>query len=567
MPSRIHIYAASINQIVGDLSGNKSRILSAYNKGKALGADLVLLSELVTIGYPPLDLLDKSGFCEQVFAINEAIASETDDTALVFGSIMPNHYKDGPALLNVGIVAQKGRIQCHAEKQLLPNYDVFDEKRYFKEGVPFTPFELNGEKIGIVICEDLWGNDNERVYSRYSIDPVTEQVQAGATVLLSMSASPYRINKAAYRTQLVGEHAKRHETPMIDVNLVGANTELVFDGIISGLNAEGVLLEELPLFQENALLLALEERELKLVHSHSIPKDSQKNVTLNSPKYAQVFEALKISLVDYLAKTKAAKQVILGLSGGIDSALVAVIAKEALGKEQLWCVGMPSDFSSPGSVSDAELLVKNLDVRFDLIAIKDVYEQFEKSLSPYFAGTPFSVAEENLQSRTRGTLLMALANKFGAMVLNTGNKSEMATGYCTLYGDMNGGLSLLGDLYKTEVFELCAWLNETYFKAEIIPFSIISKEPSAELRPNQKDIDSLPDYPVLDQILKLYIDQEMTRGQIIEQIASPQLVEQICRLVDLNEHKRNQAPPVIKLHAKSFGSGRRWPIVANTTTC
>lgn len=567
MGSKLHIYAASLNQIVGDLSGNKARILAAYRKGQDLGADIVLLNELVTIGYPALDILDKPQFCEQVFALNESIAAETADTILVFGSILPNHYMDGPTLLNVAIVAQNGTVSSYAEKQLLPNYDVFDEKRYFKEGQPFSPIELKGEKIGIVICEDLWGNDNERIYSRYAVDPVNEQIKAGASILLSMSASPYRINKAEYRTNLVCEHAKRHKTPMIDVNQAGANTELVFDGIVSAANSEGVLVKELPLFQENAHFLAYQDGKLTSIETISDAKSYQRNVTLHSSKYAQIFEALKIGLADYLGKSKAAQQVVLGLSGGIDSALVAVIAKEALGKEQLWCVGMPSEFSSEGSVSDAELLAKNLDIRFDLIAIKELYKQYEASLAPFFKGMPFSVAEENLQSRTRGTLLMAIANKFGAMVLNTGNKSEMATGYCTLYGDMNGGLSLLGDLYKTEVFELCAWLNETYFKDEIIPFSIISKPPSAELRPNQKDIDSLPDYDELDQILKLYIDSEWTRAQIIEQIAKPQLVEQICRLVDLNEHKRNQAPPIIKLHPKSFGSGRRWPIVANTRTC
>lgn len=566
MTTSLKIYAASLNPIIGNLAYNKELILASYERAQASKADVLIVNELATCGYPPLDLLDRPRFCEQVFKLNEEIAKSTSETTLIFGSFSSNPYKNGPKLINTAIIAQNGKIIGQAEKQLLPNYDVFDEKRYFREGQVFEPIQIAGTKVGIVICEDIWGNNNQRFYTRYTTDPVLEQKNRGAEVIFSLSASPYRTEKAEHRTALVQRHAKEKQLFMLDVNQAGANTELCFDGAISAADSEGRLIYKPILFQPQEVLIELSEQGNTLLKHQAFTASYQKDTFLGSSKYAQITEALKIGIADYVRKTKAADQIILGLSGGIDSALVAVLATEALGKDHVWALAMPTRYSSEGSVSDAKLLAQNLGIRFDIHEVDSLFSSYEQSLKPFFKNTEFNVAEENLQSRVRGTLLMALANKFRGMLLNTGNKSEMATGYCTLYGDMNGGLSVLGDLYKTEVFELCAWLNEVYFKKDIIPFSIINKPPSAELRPNQKDTDSLPDYEVLDKILSDYIDLELTREEIISTYGHADVVNKVCRLVDLNEYKRNQAPPILKLHPKSFGSGRRWPIVSQTDT-
>lgn len=561
MKKDLKIAAISINAVVGDLKHNASLILKAYEKGVAYGADLVVVNEMATTGYPPMDLLDRPAFCRAVYETNIEIAQKTGQSTLIFGSFVPNHYSHGAALLNVAIVAQEGQIVHQVEKQLLPTYDVFDEKRYFHPGQPSSPFLLHGHHIGIVICEDIWGNDNRRVYTMYDRDPVQEQVDRGAKLLISLSASPFAVGKPAYRTALVQQHAKKHGVPMIDVNQAGANTELVFDGVISAAGVDGSMQNQAQLFcaQEVYLLYGADG---SLTNSPTEDSSVTVQPTLTACDEAQQFEALKCALKDYVDKTGAAKEVVLGLSGGIDSALVAVIAVEALGADRVRTVGMPSEFSSSGSIEDARLLAENLGVRFDIVPIAPLYEAYLAQLQPFFEGTDFGVAEENLQSRARGVLLMALANKFGGMVLNTGNKSEMATGYCTLYGDMNGGLSLIGDLYKTEVYKLCAWLNEVYFGEIRIPSPILTKAPSAELRPDQKDTDSLPEYALLDRILHMYIEEERNRSEIAQAIGDMALSNRICSLVDRNEYKRKQAPPVIKLHSKSFGTGRRWPIVS-----
>lgn len=562
----IRFYVKSLNPTVGDLEYNASLILRAYEEGIAHGADVVIVNELATTGYSPADLLDRPAFCAAVERVNYEIIKQTGETALIFGSLEQNRHGSGPDLVNVALVAHQGQCIHRTEKQLLPTYDVFDEKRYFRPGEHQQPFTFKGHKIGLVICEDLWGNDNRRVYTRYLTDPVALQAKEGAEILISLSASPFSTGKSSYRTELVQHHAKTHALPMVDVNQAGANTELVFDGIISLSDKQGELINQPKMFAEQGLCFEISSHsELKVLQQQSQLKAYQKPVAMSDNKYAILFEALKIALSDYMAKTRAAKQVILGLSGGIDSALIAVIAAEALGKDQLWTLGMPSDFSSEGSISDAKQLAENLGIRFDLLEIAPLYNAYIQQLGPFFEGTNFGIAEENLQSRSRGVLLMSLANKFHGMVLNTGNKSEMATGYCTLYGDMNGGLSLIGDLYKTEVYALCAWLNEVYFKKIVIPTPIMTKAPSAELRPDQKDTDSLPPYELLDRILHLYIEEEKSRREIAESIGDTELSTAICNLVDKNEYKRYQAPPVIKLHSKSFGTGRRWPLVSRAS--
>tara|TARA_R110001599_G_scaffold69410_2_gene195227 strand:+ start:9958 stop:11679 length:1722 start_codon:yes stop_codon:yes gene_type:complete len=555
MTNSSKIRLAQLNPTIGDLLGNKKLVSEAIRQASEDGIDILILPELIVCGYPPLDLLERSVFRESCYQINHELIESTGNTAVIFGSISENQGV-GRKLFNSAIVAQYGKEIARVHKALLPTYDVFDDLRYFEPGTEFEPVSINGTSYGITVCEDIWFNDNEINYHTYSVNPAEVLANKGAQAIINISASPFTKTKPISRVGMLQKHADELDIPLFYVNQVGANTELIFDGDSLALNKDGEIKSRAKRFATTNIDI---DFDLSTQKVEGIGSTSSR---LDVPERIEsMFNGLVLGLQDYLRKSKAAEKVILGLSGGIDSALVAVIAKEALGAENVIAVTMPSEFSSVGSVSDSETLAGNLGIKLHEIAIKRIYDSYLDQLEPIFDGTEFNVAEENLQSRTRGGLLMAMANKFGYMLLNTGNKSETAVGYCTLYGDMAGGLGVISDLYKTEVYEMCRWLNESYYRKEIIPESIIEKEPSAELRPDQKDSDSLPDYGTLDAILEYYLEQQLSREEIILKGFDEELTDRILRLVDLNEHKRYQSAPGLKMSAKAFGTGRRWPVV------
>lgn len=556
----MRIRLQQINPTIGDLSGNKKLILEAIHQAEEDNIELLLLPELITCGYPPMDLLERDVFRELLYDMNRELIEATGETAVIFGSVTKNMSGVGRKMFNSAIVAQHGEELARIHKALLPTYDVFDDLRYFEPGNEFEPVIINGFPFGITVCEDIWFNDNDIQYHTYPTNPAEVLAHNGAKALINISASPFNKIKPVTRTNMLQDHAHNLGLPLFYVNAVGAQTELVFDGDSLAFDGQGKMKVRAKRFNPDAVDLNFNPQ------NNEVEAISEVESNFDSPPKEQVmFEALVLGVRDYLHKSGAAEKVILGLSGGIDSALTAVIAKEALGSENVKAVTMPSEFSSEGSVSDSEKLAQNIGIELLEIPIKEIYDAFNKALAPYFEGTDFGVAEENLQSRSRGDLLMAMANKFGYMLLNTGNKSEMAVGYCTLYGDMAGGLSVISDVYKTEVFDICRWLNGTYYGREIIPENIINKPPSAELRPDQKDTDSLPDYHELDAILQAYIEDQRSREEIIASGIELKTVDKTLRLVDLNEHKRYQAPPGLKVSVKAFGTGRRWPLVQKWT--
>ena len=555
----MNIRLAQLNPTIGDLSGNSNLVMDSIRKAKEDDVDLLVLPELIVCGYPPMDLLEREVFREMCYEINNEIIASSAGLALIFGSITKNN-ELGRKVFNSAIVAQNGKEIGRVHKALLPTYDVFDDLRYFEPGNEFEPIEINGIPFGITVCEDIWYNDNEINYHTYKVNPAEVLANKGAQAIINVSASPFTKTKPISRVGMLQKHADELDLPLFYVNQVGANTELVFDGDSLALNKDGEIKSRARRFASTHIDVAFDPATKK------VESTGNTSGRLDVPERIEsMFNGLVLGIRDYLSKSKVAKKVILGLSGGIDSALVATIAKEALGAENVIAITMPSEFSSEGSVTDSEKLAANLGITLHEIAIKSIYESFLDQLKPIFEGTEFNVAEENLQSRTRGDLLMAMANKFGYMLLNTGNKSEMAVGYCTLYGDMAGGLGVISDLYKTEVYEMCRWLNESYYRKEVIPNSIIEKEPSAELRPDQKDSDSLPDYGTLDAVLEYYLEHQLSREEIIDRGIPETLTDRIIRLVDINEHKRNQAAPGLKMSAKAFGTGRRWPIVQGWT--
>jgi NAD+ synthetase len=552
-PSKIRL--SQLNPTIGDLSGNKKMILESIKEASADEIDILILPELIVCGYPPYDLMEKEIFRDLCYEVNKELIESTGETAVIFGSITENH-GSGRKVFNSAIIAQHGKEIARVHKALLPTYDVFDDLRYFEPGNEFEPVVINGIPFAITVCEDIWFNDNEINYHTYSVNPAEVLANKGAKAIINISASPFTKTKPISRVQMLQKHADQLNLPLFYVNQVGANTELIFDGDSLALNKDGEIKSRAKRFANTFIDVDFDPstKEVEAVGNTSSRLDVPERIE-------SMFNGLVLGVQDYLAKSKAAKKVILGLSGGIDSALVATIAKEALGSENVIAVTMPSEFSSEGSVSDSEKLAENLGIKLHEIDIKPIFDSYTEQLNPLFKGTQFDVAEENLQSRSRGDLLMAIANKFGYMLLNTGNKSELAVGYCTLYGDMAGGLAVIADLYKTEVYEMCTWLNESFYHKEVIPNSIIEKEPSAELRPDQKDSDSLPDYGTLDTILEYYLEQQLSREEIISKGFEEEIVDRIFWLVDINEHKRFQSAPGLKMSAKAFGSGRRWPIV------
>lgn len=546
------------NPIIGDIEGNKRLIEEAVSAAEEDHVDLLLLPEMATCGYPPMDLLEYDSFLSRLYEVNEQITNRVGDIVVVLGTVTPNTSGSGRRCYNSALVIHQGKIEAEVHKALLPTYDVFDELRYFEPDRKFECVEVEGQMLGITICEDIWYNYGEPQYLTYEMNPVKELAAEGAEIILNLSASPYMRNKPASRENMLRRQVEEFKLPILYANQVGGNTETVSDGDSLAMNRKGEVIARAGMFQENAIDVHWNVDDASL---HAV-SDSSTEVPLLTE---QLWHCVVMGLRDYIHKTGVADNVLIGLSGGIDSALVACIAKEALGADGVVGITMPSEFSSEGSVSDSELLAQNLGIECKKLAIKDIYNAFGKTLAPSFEDTSFGVAEENIQPRIRGTLLMAYSNKFGPMLLNTGNKSELATGYCTLYGDMAGGLAVIGDLYKTEVYKVAHWLNNDYYKSEIIPRAILSKPPSAELRPDQKDSDSLPDYNVLDAILKAYLEEQCSIEEILDRGFDPGTVTRILALVDNMEYKRAQAAPVIKVSSKAFGSGRRWPMVQRWT--
>lgn len=553
MNIRLH----QLNPTIGDIEGNLRSILSAMQEAEAAGIDLLLLPELCTCGYSPMDLLERPAFRQAIYSANQQVAEASGETAVIFGTATANQKKYGRPCFNAALMAQEGRKVAEVHKALLPTYDVYNEDRYFERSAEnFECVEWEGRKLGITICEDIWANNSTIQYHTYERNPVRGLVEAGADAIINISASPFTVAKSESRERMLKAHAVNIQRPIFYVNQVGANTELVSDGDSMVLSSNAEIVARAPLFKEAWV-------DVHWSEDNEVAAKGESPVAAMPDRSGRIFNALCCGLKAYFKKTGVTSKAVLGLSGGIDSALVACIAAESLGAENVMGVAMPSEFSSEGSVTDAEKLAHNLGIEICQLPIKSIYEEYTRTLEPLFKGTEFGIAEENIQSRARGVLLMAIANKFNRFLLNTGNKSELATGYCTLYGDMNGAVAVISDLYKTEVYQLARWLNASYYRKEIIPLAIIEKPPSAELRPDQKDSDSLPDYNKLDTILQSYIEDRLSGSEITDQGFEAAVVEKVIQLVDRSEHKRFQAPPGLKIHGKSFGSGRRWPLVKN----
>ena len=536
------IFVGQINPTVGALSSNAEAIRRAYRDGVHAGADVVMVPELAVVGYPPLDLLDRAVFVDAALAIRDALAAMTGDTALIFGCVTRNESWCGKPFHNTAVVAQNGRIVHQQHKALLPTYDVFDELRYFEPVTNVRAIELCGRRVGVSICEDFWFDDEILGTKLYCNNPVDQLARQGAEVLLNISASPFNAGKRKARYDLFAQIARRYEVPLVYVNQIGGNDELLFDGSSIVIDKSGKTIFCAPAFEEYSAM----------VHLYGAPCES----VLAQGKEEEIGRGLILGLRDYIRKC-GFKDVVIGLSGGIDSAVCAALAVEALGAEHVTGIAMPSRFSSRGSIDDARTLAANLGIAFHIVPIDEIYQPYEHALDDLFGVVKFDIANENVQARIRGNILMGWSNRTGAMVVSTGNKSEMAVGYCTLYGDMAGGLALIGDVYKTMVYRLAGWLNR---ERETIPQSSITKPPSAELRPNQTDQDTLPPYDVLDGILKLYIEEWKEVDAIAAAGYDRALVERILRAVDTNEFKRRQAAPTIRVSTKAFGSGRQMPI-------
>ncbi len=534
-----------LNSTIGDFTANLKKLLAGYEKAVALGAEFVLAPELFLCGYPPRDLLLRDDFIDANLAALDTVAKQTGPVPLCTGYVDRNPERPGRALRNAAAILQNGKIIWRTTKCLLPTYDVFDEDRYFEPAKKITPFEFNGRKLAVTICEDIWNDEDFWPERLYRHDPVKEAIAQGANLVVNVSASPWHDGKENVRLEMLRRVARDEKIPLAHVNLVGANDELIFDGRSVALDAHGNIIAMGKGFAEDIFVADL---------AASAPPTGA--ACDFSPREAQIFSALSLGIRDYVQKC-GFKSVILGLSGGIDSALTAVLAADALGKENVLGVAMPARYSSEGSLTDAEALAKNLGIRFELLPIEPVFLAAEEQLKNIFAKLKPDQTEENLQSRLRGTTLMALSNKFNSLVLTTGNKSEMAVGYCTLYGDMNGALGPIADVFKTDIYKIARWVNR---EREIIPLNSIDKPPSAELRPNQKDQDSLPPYETLDAILDLYVVKNLSREQIIKKGFDAAMVHDVINKINFTEYKRRQAAPGLKISPRAFGMGRLVPI-------
>jgi len=542
----VKIALAQINPTIGDFCGNAQKILEFTRRAEQGNADLVLFPELCVCGYPPADLLEKPSFVARAGQIVEQIAASTahSRTAVVCGYVTPAPHGTGKHVMNSAALLRNGHVEFVQSKMLLPFYDVFDEQRYFAPARNQRLFSLGGDHVALTICEDAWNDKSFWENRLYSVDPVEELLRGGGSIILNISASPYWRDKRQTRRDMLANIARHHCKPVLMVNQVGGNDSLVFDGSSIAIGRDGRVIAQAKSFEE----------DLIFVDTDSLTGD----IHLNAEEEDEaIFRALVLGTRDYVRKCSFSRAIV-ALSGGIDSALVAAIAVEALGKENVIGIGMPSPYSSQGSIDDSRRLAENLGIRFEIIPISSLFAEYNNALAPMFTGLPPDITEENIQSRIRGNLVMALSNKFNSLVLTTGNKSEMATGYCTLYGDMVGALAVIGDVVKTEVYALCRHLNR---EREIIPVSIIEKPPSAELRPGQKDTDSLPPYEVLDPIIEAYVERYETPEHISSSLGVDiKLVRRVVKLVERSEYKRQQAAPVLKVTTKAFGMGRRFPI-------
>ena len=543
----MRIALAQLNYIIGDFDLNTAKIIETIEKCKQQKSDLVVFAELSVCGYPPRDFLEFDDFIQKSYCAVDAIAAHCTGIAAIIGAPSRNPDVKGKSLFNSAWLLADGKVQSLAHKALLPTYDIFDEYRYFEPNRKFDCITYKGVKIALTICEDIWNLVDDPLYISNPMDMLAEQAP---DIMINIAASPFTYVQQKTRLEILRANTAHYKIPMVYVNQVGAQTELLFDGNSCVLDSDGNLLAVCTTFKEDICFADFNPANKK------IASEVDCNTEILS-KAALIHDALVMGIRDYFAKMGFSKA-ILGLSGGIDSAVTLALASEALGNENVYAVLLPSEYSSDHSINDAIALAKNLDCKYDTIGISEGYNSILESLQPYFKELPFNVAEENLQARIRGVLLMGLANKFGYILLNTSNKSEAAVGYGTLYGDMCGGISVLGDVYKTEVYELANYINRDH---EIIPLNSIVKPPSAELRPGQKDSDSLPEYDILDKILYNYIELRQSPADLIASGFDEAIVKRVLRMVNINEWKRHQTPPILRVSPKAFGQGRRMPIV------
>lgn len=553
------IAIAQQNYHIGNFESNTNKIIEAIQVAKSRGAELVIFSELAVCGYPPRDFLEFDDFINKSLAAVEAIAQHTENIGVLVGSPERNPRIEGKDLFNAAFLLYNKEVKAVAHKTLLPTYDVFDENRYFEPAFEWNVMTFKGKKLAVTICEDIWNIDDDKLYR---ISPMDHLMEQQPDLMINLSASPFDYTHDVGRKATVKENVLKYKLPMFYCNCVGSQTEIVFDGASLVYDARANLCGQLPMFEESIAFFELQqdgtitgdvlEQASQFPGSELLPETFQPSLNLH-----QVHDALVTGIKDYFDKMNF-KQAIIASSGGIDSALTLALAVKALGKENVRAILMPSQYSTGHSVSDAEALSKNLGNPYDIVPIKNIFDQFLAELKPIFNDLPFSLAEENIQSRVRGNLVMAIANKFNYILLNTSNKSELATGYGTLYGDMAGGLGVLGDCYKLQVYELSKYINRF---GEIIPENIITKPPSAELRPGQKDSDSLPEYDILDPVLYQYIERRQGPNEIKKMGFNPALVDRVLKMVNMNEYKRNQFCPIIRISPKAFGVGRRVPIV------
>jgi len=538
------IALAQINPHVGNIRSNLDKIILYTNDAAAQGASLVVFPELAICGYPPLDLLHFDDFVKSCTDAIAELASHSNDIGIIVGGPSVNPSKEGKDLYNSAYYIYQGEIKQIVNKTLLPTYDVFDEYRYFEPNKSFNIIQHEGIKIALTICEDIWNIADDSLYTQSPMSQLQD-----ADIMVNISASPFSYAQLNIRSEILNANVLKYKMPIIYVNQCGAQTELIFDGGSMAIATNG----------NHVLTLNEFEESLSFVFTETLFDSVKSFAKTESTQYELIHDALILGIKDYFQKSGFTKG-ILGLSGGIDSALVLYLASKALGSENILPVMMPSQYSSDHSISDSKLLCQNLGIENKTIGIKDIYDEFMEKLEPHFQNKPDNIAEENIQSRIRGVLLMAMSNKHGHILLNTSNKSELATGYGTLYGDMCGGLSVIGDLYKTQVYDLCDYINRD---EEIIPTNILTKAPSAELRPDQKDSDSLPDYNILDVILKLYCEENQSARQIMEKGFDADIVKKILHLVNSSEYKRKQTPPILRISPRAFGIGRFLPIVAS----
>lgn len=549
------IAIAQLNPIIGDLPRNAQKILEMAQQSASVGVRLLLTPELSLCGYPPRDLLLDPSFVEAMENTLQKLARDLPpNLAVLVGTVVPNlkaHVTGGKNLFNSMALLEGGEVKQFFHKRLLPTYDVFDERRYFEPGSQANYFTLDDINIGITICEDLWNDEEFWGKRSYAVNPIADLASMGVDLIVNLSASPYTVGKQRFREIILRHSARRFQQPIIYANQVGGNDDLIFDGHSFALNRQGEMMCCARGFETDLVVVEFDKNHRDLQLGSVAPMSESED--------EEIWQALVLGVRDYARKCRFSK-VVLGLSGGVDSALVAAIATTALGKENVLGVLMPSPYSSEHSISDALALGKNLGIKTDILPIGELMQSFDQILAELFAGTEFGIAEENLQSRIRGNLLMAIANKFGYLLLSTGNKSEMAVGYCTLYGDMNGGLAVIADVPKTRVYSLCHWLNR---HGDIIPENILTKAPSAELKPGQIDQDSLPPYEILDDILQRLIHNHQSAAQIVAAGHDAVVVDRVIQMVARAEFKRRQAPPGLKITDRAFGTGWRMPIASN----